>query len=86
MFDFVEVKKTIIKDVKQICIQNYLVLEEFNYLPKDVNLMISYNRLQISDELITLNEDIEYSFKQNIHLLISQSYIYNIDLLYEYIL
>lgn len=84
MFDFVEVKKAIIKDLKQICIQNYLILKEINNLPTEINLVISYNRLQISDELIKLNEDIEYSLKQNIHILISQSYIYNIDILSEY--
>lgn len=84
MFDFVEVERAIINDLNQICIQNYLILKEFNYLPKEINLTISYNRLRISDELITLNEDIEYSYKDCLFKLINQSIAYKIDIFKKY--
>jgi hypothetical protein len=37
-----------------------------------------------SNELITLEDDVKYSHKASIYLLISQSCIYNIDILSEY--
>lgn len=57
-----------------------MVLEELNNLPNEINLIIAYNRLKVSDELIKLNEDIEYSYKDSIFKLIRQSIIYRIDI------
>jgi len=84
MFDFINVKEAINNDLKQISVQNYLFLKELNYLPKEINLIIVYNRLQISDELITLNEDIEYSHKDSIFRLLKESKFYNIDIFSKY--
>lgn len=84
MFDFSKVKEVIIDDLKPICIQNYLILTKINCLPKEVNLIIAHNRLQISDELILLNEDIKYSHKDCIFKLIRQSIIYGVDIFSQY--
>jgi hypothetical protein len=84
MFDFVMVKKSIINDLNQICAQNYLILKELNFLPKELNLIIAHNRRKISDELIALNEDIEYSYKDCLFKLINRSIAYNIDIFEKY--
>ena len=81
MLDFTKVKEAIINDLKPICVQNYLILKELNYLPKEVSLIIAYNCLQISNELISLKEDIEHSHKSSFRTLIDES---NIDILSEY--
>lgn len=73
MFDFADVKTAIIDDIKPICTQNYLILKELNVFPMEINLIIIYNRLIHSNELIMLKEDIEYSYKDSMFRLIQQS-------------
>lgn len=60
MFDFKAIENAIIDDLKPICINNYLILNEINVFPKELVKYIIYYRFEISDEIITLKEDIIY--------------------------
>lgn len=84
MFNFTAIQKAIIHDLKPICMNNYLILNEINILPKElIKSIISYT-FEISDEMILLNEDIifleEYSLFDLIHICYNPFSI-NIDLL-----
>lgn len=70
MLDFTHIEKAMMEDLKLICIDQYLIFNHLNILPKEVNLIIIYDRLCISDELVTLKDSIEYSYKEGLHLLL----------------
>lgn len=84
MFDFTDVEIAVINDLKSMYVQQYLILNESNILPKEVNLIIMYDRLQISDNLQAIRKDIEYSHKNSMAFLIARSLDYSIDILLEY--
>lgn len=81
MFDFSKVKESIINDLKKVCTQNYWMLQEISNLPKEVNFIISHNMLLNSDELVTLDEDIKYTYNMSFRSLIDRN---KIDILSEY--
>lgn len=81
MIDFSKVEKAIIDDMKIICVNNYLILNNINILPKEVNFIIAYNRFLISEELKQLYKDIKHSYYLNFRTLIDTT---GIDILSEY--
>ncbi len=79
MLDFTKIENAIMDDLKLICTKQYLLLNTLG-LPKEVNLMIIYNRLCLSDELSSLKTDMTYSHKEALHLLFYACLREDIDL------
>lgn len=74
MFDFTAIKHAIINDLKPTLINNYLILNEINTLPKElINIIINFS-FEISDEMITLKEEIILSEKCSLYRLIDICY------------
>lgn len=81
MLDFTDIEKAIIHDLKPVCIYNYLILNQFNLLPNEVNLLIVYDQLQVSDAMILLRKDIYHLRIDEIRSSIISARSYSIDIL-----
>ncbi len=83
MLDFTDVENAIINDLKPICIDNYLILNQLN-LPKEVNLLIVYAQLQVFDEMILLRKDIYNLRIDRISSRMKDAILSRLDILGEY--
>ena len=83
MFDFTTIQKQIIYDLTPICINNYLIINEINILPKELVKSIIYDLFLISNEIVLLKDDIIRLEKNSIFELISTCFnpYNNIDIL-----
>lgn len=81
MLDCTDIKVAIIKDLKPISVNIYLIFNELNMLPKEVNLIIVLNRLYVSDELLLLDEDMIMLKKEELGNIIFASVERSIDIL-----
>ena len=83
MFDFTAIKKAITDDLRSICINNYLILNEINVLPKELINEIIYYTFITTDEIIKLEQDIINLEKDSLSRLINTCFnpYNNIDIL-----
>ena len=70
MFNFTSIKNAITDDLRPICINNYLILNEINILPKELINEIIYYTFITTDEIIKLEQDIIYLEKDSLYQLI----------------
>ena len=70
MLDFTDVEKEMIKDIKELYLPHYIILNHLSLIPKEVNLIIVYNMILTSELLRILEKDIVYSYKTSLHFLI----------------
>ena len=58
MLTFTKVRFAIIHDLTPICVNHYFILKTLNLLPQEVNLIIAYHILVVSNEMVNLENDI----------------------------